>query len=433
MDAPREPVDEEAPGGRPLTARLRGLAVDLTPLRESRDYRLLWTGQLISLTGHQITVVAVFYQVFVLTGSAAAVGLVGLVQLVPLILGSIGLGPLIDRVDRRKLLIATEVGFALASTSLLSGALAGRPPVALIYGAIALTAGLSGVSSPARSAVIPNLVGRQRLPSALALNQVMWTSTQVAGPALAGVLIGTVGLTWAYAVDVLTYGASLGAALLIRPQPPKRSPEEPPPAGGAAIREAFAFLKGRRVLQTTFVVDLIAMIFGMPRALFPILAFTQFHRGPQVVGALFSAVAFGALAGALTAGWVGRVRRQGRAVLVAVAIWGAFIAAFGVAGDRLALGLLLLAVAGGADVISAVFRGTILQSSVPDSLRGRLSGVHILVVTGGPRLGDLEAGLVAQAFTPTVSVVSGGLACVAGVALLALLVPEFTRYRPGGT
>ena len=199
------------------------------------------------------------------------------------------------------------------------------------------------------------------------------------------------------------------------------------------MREGFAYLKGRRVLQSTFAIDVVAMIFGMPRALFPILALTQFHRGPAVVGLLFAAPAVGAFIGALTTGWVGRVRHQGRAVIWAVVMWGAGIAAFGLVGANLWLGLILLAVAGAADVISAVFRTTILQLAVPDSLRGRLSGIHILVVTGGPRLGDLEAGLVAQAFSPTVSVVSGGLLCILGASALSLLVPAFRRYHAGGT
>jgi MFS family permease len=198
------------------------------------------------------------------------------------------------------------------------------------------------------------------------------------------------------------------------------------------VREGFAFLRGRAVLKASFGIDVIAMVFGMPRALFPILAVTQFDRGPAVVGLLFAAPAVGAVLGALTAGWVKHVRHQGMAVVWAVVVWGAGIAAFGLVSD-LWLGLLLLAIAGAADVISAVFRSTILQLSVPDALRGRLSQIHILVVTGGPRLGDLEAGLVASAFSPAVSVVSGGLLCIAGAALLAWLVPSFGRYHAGET
>jgi MFS family permease len=198
--------------------------------------------------------------------------------------------------------------------------------------------------------------------------------------------------------------------------------------GWRQMTEGFRFMRGRRVLQSSFYVDLIAMIFGMPRVLFPLLAVTQFDAGPKIVGVLFSAVSVGALLGALTTGWVKHIERQGLAVLWAVAVWGLGIVGFGLSGDLL-LALGCLAVAGAADVVSAVFRGTILQDSVPDSLRGRMSSVHILVVVGGPRLGDVEAGIVASLFTPTVSVVTGGVACIAGVGLLALFVPEFARYR----
>jgi hypothetical protein len=227
-------------------------------------------------------------------------------------------------------------------------------------------------------------------------------------------------------VDVATFAAAIYATLRLKPQIPRRE-EGAAPTGLTAIREAFAFVRGKRVLQATFVVDLVAMIFGMPRALFPILALTQFHRGAEVVGALFSAIAVGAVLGASTSGWVSGVRRQGLAVLVAVTVWGGCIALFGLVGS-LPLAFVLLAAAGAADVISAVFRGTILQSTVTDAVRGRLSALHILVVTGGPRLGDLEAGLVASAFTPTISVVSGGVACIAGVIAVGVLIPQFARY-----
>lgn len=413
-------------------ALARRIAIDVTPLRTSRDYRLLWSAQLISEAGHQVAIVAMFFQVYDLTGSPAAVGLIGLVQIVPLILSSIGGGSIVDAVDRRKLLALSQVGFAVASGILLAGALMDRPPLVLIYGAAALTAGLSGIDSPVRSAMIPRLVGRDLLPAAVALNQVMWQSTSIVGPAIGGIVISRLGVPWAYGIDVVTYGATLVAALLMRPMPPTRDEGDDPATGWAAIKMGFRYLKGRRVLQSTFYIDLVAMIFGMPRALFAILAVTQFHRGVEVAGLLFAAPAVGALLGAVTAGWVGGVRHQGRAVIWAVAAWGAGIAAFGLTGPNLLLALFFLAIAGAADVVSAVFRSTILQLSVPDSLRGRLSGIHILVVTGGPRLGDFEAGLVAQAFTPTVSVVSGGLLCVVGAAVLALMVPEFRRYHAGG-
>jgi hypothetical protein len=408
---------------------LRAIAVDRTPFKVSRDYRRIWWAELISQGGTQITIVAVFFQVFKLTGSAAAVGLVGLVQLVPLIAATIVGGPLIDRLDRRKILLAAQCGLVLTSSTLLAGALIGRPPLWLIYLPVAMAAGLSGLASPTRGSIIPNLIPVELLPSAVALNQIMWNAAMVAGPALGGVIIARAGLSWAYATDVISFGATIYVTIRLPSQIPKHDGEQPS-TGLGAIRQAFAFLRGKRVLQATFVVDLVAMIFGMPRALFPILAVRQFHHGAEIVGALFSAIAIGAVLGASTAGWVSRIRRQGLAVLVAVAIWGAAIALFGVV-HSLALAFVLLAAAGAADVISAVFRGTILQATVTDAVRGRLSAIHILVVTGGPRLGDFEAGIVASAFTPTVSVVSGGLACIAGVLLLAVLIPQFARYTTG--
>jgi MFS family permease len=409
----------------PARSRLRALAVDTGPLRRHRDFRLLWFGELISETGNRVTVVAVFVQVFALTHSAAAVGLVGLAQLVPLAVSTLAAGPVIDRADRRRILLLAQGGYLIGSGVLLAGAIAGHPPVLIVYAGVAIKAAMSGITSPTRSAMVPRVVGRADLSAALALNQVMWNSSQIVGPALGGFVITQVGLAAAYAIDLASFAASIIAALLMRPMPPAGDIDARPPL--AALREGFAYLAGDRVVRATFVADLIAMIFGMPRALFPILAVTRYHRGPGIVGLLFSAVAVGALASALTAGWVTAVRRQGRAVLWAVAVWGAGITLFGVTG-QLVLGIAMLALAGAADVISAVFRGTILQSRVPDELRGRISAVHILVVVGGPSLGDLEAGLVAQWFGAITSVVSGGLACIAGVAIIARAIPEFSRY-----
>jgi MFS family permease len=404
------------------------MAVDASPLRRHRDFRLLWTGELISQTGTQIGLVAVFIQVFDLTDSAAAVGAIGLAQLGPLVVLTLLGGPLIDRFDRRRLLLLAAVGQAVASAVLWMGALAGRPPLVLVYTAAGLAGGLGGFALSTRSATTPNTVPAGELSPALALNQVMWQTCQIVGPAVGGLIVGRAGLTWAYGLDVITFGAVLVTVARMSPQPP-RTGGSPAAAGWRGVVEGIRYIKGRRALQSIFTVDLVAMIFGMPRALFPVLALTQFHRGEEVVGALFSAVAVGALLGALTTGWVGRIRRQGVAVLVAVGIWGLGITAFGLAGDLLWLAFACLAVAGAADVISAVFRGTILQQSTPDALRGRLSSLNIVVVAGGPRLGDFEAGLVASLSTPTISVVSGGLACVAGVVVIAVAVPEFARYE----
>jgi MFS family permease len=425
-------VTSEAEGGGRRRSRrppLRSLAVDITPLRASRDFRRLWLGLLASTFGSQFTIVATYVQVFRLTGSVVAVGVIGLVGFVSLVVGTLAGSTFLDAFDRRKILIGAQLGYAVSSGTLFLGALAGRPPIGLIYAAVAGIAATSAIDGPTRNAMTPRLIERQLLPAAAALNQLTWNGAGLVGPALAGVVVAKLGFPWAYAIDLASIGLLLLASISVRPMPPEEG--EQVTVGWRAVREGFAFLRGRRVLQSTFLVDIIAMVFGMPRALFPVLALTQFHRGETVVGLLFAAPAVGAFVGAATTGWVGRVRHQGLAVIWAVVVWGAGITAFGLVGSHLWLGLFFLAVAGAADVISAVFRNTILQLTIPERLRGRLFGIHILVVTGGPRLGDLEAGLVAAAFSPTVSVVSGGLLCIAGTALLALLVPEFRRYHAG--
>jgi MFS family permease len=412
---------------------IRGLAVDITLLRENRPYRLLWFGQLISVTGRQITVVSVPFQVYLLTGSSLAVGMIGLVQVVPLILASLAGGAIADRVDRRRLILVTELGLAATSGLLLAGALSGRPPLWYLYVVIAIQAAILGVNQPARSAIVPNLVSREQLPAAIALSQVMFNTTMIVGPAVAGVILGAfhrpkAGLAWAYGTDVLTFTASVVTVFLLPALHPQREAGAERSTGWQDVKEGLAYLRGQRVLISTFLIDLDAMIFGMPRALFPVLALTVFNVGPRGLGLLYAAPSAGALLGALTAGWVGRVRHQGKAVIWAVALWGAAITAFGLSGKLFLLALFFLAFAGAADVVSAVFRSSILQLSVPDALRGRLSAVHIMVVTGGPRLGDVEAGVVAALVSPWFSVVSGGIACLVGAVVFARLIPELGRY-----
>ncbi len=414
-------------------ARARGVvrrvAVDVTPLRVSRDFRRLWLGLLASTFGSQFTIVATYIQVFRLTGSTMAVGLIGLVGFVALVAGTLVGSTFLDAVDRRKVLIFGQIGYLASSGLLFVGALSGDPPIGLIYAAVAGISVTSAIDGPTRNAMTPRLLGRELLPAAAALNQLTWNGAGLVGPALAGLVVAGLGFAWAYAIDLVSIGLLLVASASVRPMPPQAG--ERVSVGWSAVREGFAFLRGRRVLQSTFIIDIIAMVFGMPRALFPVLAMTQFHGSDTVVGLLFAAPAVGAFIGAATTGWVGRVRHQGLAVIWAVVVWGAGIAAFGLVGSHLWLGLLFLAIAGGADVISAVFRNTILQLTVPERLRGRLFGIHILVVTGGPRLGDLEAGLVATAFSPMASVVSGGLLCIAGAGLVAWLVPAFRTYHAG--
>ena len=397
---------------------------DLTPLRVSRDYRLLFTGNAVSYLGRQLTVVAIPFQVFTITGSSLAVGMIGLATVVPLVTLSLAGGAIADAMDRRKLLLVTQLLSAATSAGLALNAMSSSPRLWPIYVLAALSAGLAGVDLPARNAMIPNLVGRELYAPAAALGQIQFQIGQVAGPALAGLIISQVSLAAAYWIDVASFGAAVIALLLIAPQPPEGGGTR---ASLSSIAEGLRYVKGRKLLVGTFLIDIDAMVFGMPRALFPALGTGFFGGGATTVGLLYAAPGAGALVGALFTGWVGGVRRQGRAVIIAVIVWGAAIAAFGLV-PWLPLGLFMLALAGAADVVSAVFRNTILQLSVPDGLRGRLSSVHIAVVTGGPQVGDAEAGAVAALTSPRFSVVSGGLACILGVAALVRWVPELARY-----
>jgi MFS family permease len=427
------PVEPPVPGATPVPgapaaaytpAGRRRLFVDLSPLRESRDYRLLFFGQAVSWLGRQVTVVAVPFQVYLLTRSSLAVGLVGLANLGPLITMSLAGGAVADAVDRRKLLLVTQLLLALTSVGLAVNATARVPALWPLYVLSSLAAGLQGIDLPTRNAMIPKMVGREAIPAASALGQILMQVGLVAGPALAGLVIARVSIAAAYWLDVATFGVAIGAVVALRPQPPEGGGTR---AGMASVREGLAYLRGRRLLVSTFLIDIDAMVFGMPRALFPALGLSLYGGGAGTVGLLYAAPGLGALVGALLTGWVGSTRRQGRAVVLSVMGWGVAIAVFGLV-PWLPLGLALLALAGAADVISAVFRNTILQVTVPDALRGRLSSVHIAVVTGGPALGDAEAGAVAALTSAPVSVVSGGVACVLGVVLLHRLVPELAAY-----
>jgi predicted MFS family arabinose efflux permease len=401
----------------------RRLLIDIAPLRRSRDLRALVAGQVVSVLGTQMTAVAVPYQVYKMTGSSLDVGLVSLTAIGPLLAGSLLGGAVVDAIDRRRLLIGVSVVMAAVSAGLAVNA--ARPALWPLFVCPALAAGLGTFEDSALGSVIPNLVRRSEVSAANAIFQSLFQLGLVVGPALAGLLLAGTGIRFVYWIDAATFAAAAAAALVIAPQPPAGGGQPP---GLRSVLEGIRFVRGRPVIQGAFAIDLNATIFGMPRALFPALAATVFGGGATTLGLLYAAPGAGALVGALTTGWVGRVQRQGRAVIIAVIVWGAAIAAFGLT-TWLPAALALLAIAGWADVISAVFRSTIVQLSVPDVLRGRLTGLQISVVTGGPRLGDLEAGVVAAAFGDTASVVSGGLACVAGALVLAGLLPTFRRQH----
>lgn len=416
----------EAPAaGPPLAAeRRRRLLADITPLRESQPYRRLWAGQTLSAFGTQMTAVAVPVQVFQMTQSSAAVGLLGLVTVVPLI--SVGLlgGSLVDAVDRRRLVLITSTLLALCSVALLAQALLDLRSLLVLYAVSALQAGVAGLDQPARGTFVPRLLPPHRIPAATALGQMSMQASLTVGPLAAGLVIAAGGVADAYALDVLSFAAALWAVLRLPAMRPDGGGTRP---GLRAVAEGFRWLRGQPVVTMTFVADIVAMLFGMPRALFPALAALHFAGDPSAVGLLYAAPGIGGLLGAAFSGPLSGVRRQGRAVLVSVVLWGAATAVFALT-PVLALAVALLAVAGAADMVSGVFRSTILQVAVPDGLRGRLQSVFFVVVAGGPRLGDLESGGVAALAGPVTSAVSGGIACVVATVLLGVVVPSFRRY-----
>ncbi|MGB8649182.1 MAG: MFS transporter [Mycobacteriales bacterium] len=405
-------------------ATRRRVVLDLSPVRESRGFRHLLIGDAVSVVGSQVTAVAVPFQVYQQTGSAAAVGLVGVAGLVPLIVFGLYGGAIADAVDRRRLVLATTSGQAVLSTVLLAQAVAGLHWTWLLYVVVALQAGLFALDFPARQAFLPRLLDARQLPAANALRQVQFNVGLAGGPLLAGVLISVFSFAAAYGLDAVSFAASLWAVASLPAMAPEGGGRK---AGLASVVEGLQFLRTRQVLLMTFVVDLIAMVFGMPRALFPSMGDQVFHGGAATVGALYAALPAGALLGAVLGGWFSRVDRQGFAVLAAVVAWGACVVGFGLTG-RLWVALVLLAGAGVADMVSAVFRTAILQTAAPDEMRGRLGGVFIVVVAGGPRLGDARSGGMASLMGLRASVVVGGLLVIGLTVLVGVLVPRFASY-----
>jgi MFS family permease len=344
---------------------------------------------------------------------------------VPILVFVVGAGSIIDAVDKRRLLLITQVGLAACSLAFLGLALMPAPPLIAIFVVAFVASTLGSFDQPARSSSIPRLVPAERLPAAIALNQLNFQAASIIGPAVGGVLIAVAGLPVAYAVDVLSFGASIFVVWRIAALPPLGGAMRP---GLAAIREGLRFALDRRVILATFVIDLDAMIFGMPTSLFPVLALEVFRVGPAGLGLLAAAPAIGAFLGALLSGWVSVVRRIGRAVVLAVVVWGLAITAFGLSTFFFPLALVFLAIAGAADVLSAVFRSTVVQLATPDELRGRVTALHILAVTSGPRIGDIEAAAVAAVVGAQASVVSGGVLCLLGAAAVTRLFPELRAH-----
>ncbi|RZU51699.1 putative MFS family arabinose efflux permease [Krasilnikovia cinnamomea] len=424
-----------------LTAKRRRWVIDTRPLAVPA-YRRMWVGNGVSFFGYQFTAVAVPVQMFALTNSSGWVGLLGVAALVPLLIFGLWGGAAADVVDRRLLLLASSTLAWLATLGLLAQALLHLDSAWLLLAITAVQSVGFAVSSPARQAIIPRVVPGEMVPAANTLSYTTTTVGGVLGPLAAGLIFGTfatgTGVTVAYAVDVLLFTISFWATWRLPSIPPLAGPDDEPrpTAGLRGIADGLRFLATKQVLLLSFAVDIVAMVFAMPRALFPEVAAERFGGG-AAVGWLFSAIALGSVVGGLTSGWIGRIRRQGLALIVAVIGWGLAVALSGLAHD-LWLMVLLLAVAGAADLVSAVYRQSILQTYAPDRLRGRLQGVFTVVVAGGPRLGDLRAGATADVAGPTVSWVGGGLLAAGLTVVLALAFPALYRYRPppgddGGT
>jgi MFS family permease len=417
--------------------RLRGLFADTRPLADPA-YRRLWSANIVTVIGAQLTVVAVPAQIYAITGSSAYVGLTGVFGLVPLVVFGLWGGALADVLDRRSILQVTTVGLILSSAAFWAQAAAGADNVWLLLVLFAVQQAFFAINQPTRSAVLPRLLPREQLPAANALNMTVTQAGAIAGPLVGGALIPVLGFSVLYLVDTITLFATLWAVIRLPRMPIEGMTGGPP--GLSAVLDGFAYLRGHPVLLMSFVVDIIAMLFGMPRALFPQVAHQSFlgpRDGGLAFALLFAAIPAGAVLGGVLSGWVSRVRRQGRAVVVAIMIWGLAMAGFGGAVGlapharhaMLLVSVLMLVIGGAADMASAAFRTSMLMTAASDEVRGRLQGVFIVVVAGGPRLADVVHGGAASVVGTAWTAGLGGLLVLVLVAGSVSLAPSFYRYR----
>ena len=403
------------------------LVADLGPLRESPAFRRLWAGTTLSSVGSALTGFAVILQVYDLTHSPLAVGGVGVAQMVPTLLIGLAGGTITDAIDRRKLVLVTSSCLAAVSAAFAAQAFAGLGLVWLLYALVAVQSSLTALDRPARATFVPGLLPASQLPAGLALNQLSFQITLIAGPALAGLIAAAphLGLRACYLIDTVSFAAALyGVARLptMRPQGGATRP------GPRAVAEGVRFIRRSQVLAGAFLADLNATVFGLPVALFPAINAERFGGSPVTLGLFITAIGVGGLASAAFSGPVKHVARPGRAMLCTVAVWGAAFAGFALS-PGLWLTLSLLAVAGAADAFTVVFRGTIVATVTPDRLRGRVMAADYVVGAGGAQLGNLEAGALGTLTTPVISALAGGLVTIAGAVVIALALPGFTRYR----
>jgi len=406
-----------------LRERLARLRVDTTPLRESRDFRLLfWAGTVFYLGG-MVSYVAVPFQLYHLTHSNFAVGLLGIIELVPLVVFGLYGGALADHVDRRTMVLGTGIAQAVLTLGLVLNASLPQPQVWTIYLIGAMLSAAQSLQRPSREALIPRTVRHQQLSAAVALSSLGMQIGLLAGPALGGVLIQAVGVTWCYAIDVT--GMVIACLLFARlGRYPATDRSNPPSLKG--IVEGLHYAVRRKDLMGTYLVDIVAMFLAMPTVLYPALAATVLHA-PSAYGLLISVGTVGSLLATATSGWTARVHHHGRAVVIAAATWGAAVALAGLT-TNLWLVLACFALAGAADMVSGIFRGTIWHQTIPDSMRGRLAGIEMLSYSVGPMVGETRAGFVADAWSVRGAMVSGGAACVGGVLLTAVALRDFWSY-----
>jgi MFS family permease len=399
------------------------MLIDISPLRISRDYRLLFFGQLISAFGTVMSFVVVPVQVYQLTGSTLLVGLLSASEFVLILFMAFVGGAYADFIDKRRMLRLTEIGQTLVTAVLVFNATLTRPQVWLLFVCAALHAGLTALQRPSFESMLQKIVPLELMSSVSALNSLRWNVTTIIGPSLAGIILARYGASVAYSIDLVTFAASLTAVFLISAVPAPTQPEERPTL--KSVAEGLHYAWRRKDILGTYLIDMNAMFFGMPTALFPAMAA---NFGAGTVGFFYAAPSAGALVATLTSGWAKRVNRHGLFVAIAAALWGIAMIFFGLA-QKLYLALVCLALAGGFDMISAVFRMTIWSQTIPHYLRGRLAGLEMISYTSGPKLGDAEAGIVATLFSVRASIVSGGILCVVGTAIISLLIPEFIRYH----
>src|SRR6266536_4525576 len=427
----KETITENPGKSGPLTSSEVALPTKrrLGPWRvlRNRNYSLLFWGELISSAGTQMQVVAVAWQVYLLTHSAIALGLIGLVQAIPRLIFSLVGGVFADVFDRRKLLIVIEIVLALTSAVLALCTVFHVINIVIIYIVVLIAASASSFEFPTRQAMIPTLVRREEMSDALSLSMVMMQLTFIIGPTVGGFAIAWIGVANTYWFDVISYFVVIGSLLLmVVPRIPAGKRAQ---AGFGALVDGMRFLRAHPVILAVLSLDFFATFFGSPKALLPVYASDILHTGPTGLGILLAATSIGAVALTLLTGRIGRISRQGLGVVLAILVWGLCIVAFGFAPGPIWLSVLFLAGAGAADMVSMILRGLVIQLTTPDEFRGRMSAVNAMFVISGPMLGQFESGLVAGLFTPQLSVISGGIACILATLAIAASVPGLLRVK----